>query len=431
MKTVNKIESVRKLTCVTTVVASLLLASAAAALADTPVYKYKALTNANASGPIAIATTVPTPRSAYVVAAGLISGSALEVTAWHDTTSSLEPVETPGVMAGIVPVSVAVTGLDSSRVVTADFDNNGTLSINTWTIGSTAVTWQNGAGTPNATDDDSVVSIVALSSTEVVTAFADSNDTLVVEAWTISADGYPTAEGPIGYGPQSVAQVSIAAVNSNQVVTAVVDSYNTLWVTTWGVDSTGVSSPYQDQVPWTTSPVSRFSQHISIGAGTKLVYNGYFHFPQFEFVQSAFTPIITGPGNVEVLDWGISSTGKLSLQNKPISTPSDDYFHVAACMLPRNVPITAYADVDLNVNLGPYGNGGAPAAYNASIDGTNYITSIAAAAAGTDYNVFALGSYNAYFVTGVLSYVNSPEVSAPVGTLEIREWSYPERPLFF
>ena len=307
----------RRLTCVKTVVASLLLGAATVGWAAvTPVVVSSAKTPASAStdqGIIAFATTAPNPKSAYVVAAGLISNTDLEVLAWMDPFSSLKQVPNPGVDEGNVPASVAATGLDPSRVVTADFDAAGVLHIDTWTVSNTGVVKQNGASTsPNAfvTNSPSVVEITTVSSTEVVVAFQNSNSFLEVQAWTIAADGLPTPVNQYGLSDfQLGGSLSITTLNPGEVLTAAVDGNSSLWVSTWGVNSAGITSAPQSQLKSTGSGVDGYpfsSGPVSIAAGSALesveIADGI-HI--IEPVPSAFTPIVN-TANIEVVDWGIS-----------------------------------------------------------------------------------------------------------------------------
>jgi hypothetical protein len=416
---------VKTFTCVKTVVASLLLASAADVWALPPTYHYGTSATALANGPIAITTTVPTskdPRAGFVVAAEANASNDLEVIAWQDTTAKLTKAGTPGVVQGPGLFSVGITGLDSSRVVTADIDYSGTLSINTWTVGTAGVVKQAGFSTPANTAYQNVA-IAAVSSTEVVTAYQLLGGNLAVEAWTISAAGVPTAKALIGSGPL-VDQLSIATVNSNEVVTAANDNNNSLWVTTWVVDSAGVQA--QSQVE-KTNVVSRLAEDVGIGAGEVFRLTNKGGIPFSETVRSAFTPIINIDGNVEVFDWAISPAGVLSQTNTPVKSSSLNNFEVAACMLAANTPITAFGNDDGSVNIGWYGS--ALANYSATPPKvpTDGISTLAASAAGTDYSVLHPFGANAYFVTAANTYYGSSDV----GTLEIREYSYPYVPTLF
>jgi len=337
----------------------------------------------------------------------------LEVVAWQDTTTSLVHIGSASVASGLAVRSVAATGLDANRVVTADVDATNTLSINTWTIGGTAgVVHQNGYSTGPSTA--TAVSITTVSPTQVVTATEDFSGNLVVQEWTISSGGLPTPIGDAVYkGPAN--EVAIATINSDQVITAVGTTSNTLIVTTWAVDSAGVH--YQNNYVMKNT-VSAFSGTVAIGAGSQLVFETVNGLPSLQTVRSAFTPIINVAANVDVLYWDISAAGNISLLSKA-ETTKEDYFQVTGCMLPTDVPITAFGDVFSDVHVGWYGNG-TDYVYNAIKGHLNGITSIGATAAGSDYKVF-LPVYSAYFVTGVLTYTGG----SIIGDLQISVWSYP------
>jgi hypothetical protein len=157
---------------------------------------------------------------------------------------------------------------------------------------------------------------------------------------------------------------------------------------------------------------------VAIGAGTKLVFEEVGGVPTLALVRSAFTPIINRDANVEVLYWDISAAGTISLLSTS-ETTKEDFLQVAACTLPTDVPITAFDDASSNVHLGWYGTG-TESVYNAIKGPLNGITSIGASAAGSDYEPY-LPDYNAYFVTGVLTYTGS----STSGDLQLRVWSYP------
>jgi hypothetical protein len=121
----------------------------------------------------AVATTLPTlerPRAQYVVVAEANDNKDLAVLAWQDTTSSLAPISGHGIAQHQGVVSVAVTGLDVSRVVTADINQEGVLSIHTWKVGPGGVVAQLGYRTAPATAAQDVA-MAAVSSNEVVTAY--------------------------------------------------------------------------------------------------------------------------------------------------------------------------------------------------------------------------------------------------------------------
>jgi hypothetical protein len=405
-----------KFTFVNLAVASLVIATATVRAAETPTYLYG--TSTKTAGPVSVAATTPTssdPRSAYVVAAESAKGGALEMIAWQDTTTSLVEIGSASVANGLAVKSVAATGLDATRVVTADVDATGALSINTWVIGGTAgIVQQDGYNTGPSTT--TAVSIATVSSTEVVTAAEDFSGNLVVQAWTISSGGLPTPIGAVGSNGLAN-QVAIATIDSGQVITAVATpGSNALTITTWAVDSSGVT--YQNEYAIPKAAIKPLPDHVAVAAGSQNVFEEVNGFPSLVTVRSAFVPIIDNAGNVEVWNLDIAANGSVSLFSK-VKSPMQDFFEVAACMLPTNVPISVLGDVYSNVHVGWYGQG-ADDIYNAIKGNTNGITSIGAASAGSDYKVYLL-DYDAYFVTGVLTYTGS----AANGNLEIRKWSYP------
>ncbi len=340
----KEIEAVKRLMCVKTAVAGVVLATVAGAWAQqlvssaTPInWPYN---DANFTA-LGVATTVP---AAYVVAAVANSGND-EVIAWQDTTSALVQVGTPQVVddpgcryrhhrPGREPCGDRGHQLYRQR---RDHDVEG------WT-GRSGRAKAGGTG-PNAAYHN--VAITRLSSTQVVTAYQQGGKTLAVEAWTVAADGTPTQEGKIATGGPAD-QLSIATVNENQVVTAIndtLDGSNALQVETWGVDSAGV----QSQTPLETmDPISAVPENVAVAAGSAIKIGKTFpRLPQI--VQAAFTPIIT-QDDVGVVNWEISESGGLTQTNSTIpmktTTPTDEV--IAGCMLPENVPITAYGNDDGN-----------------------------------------------------------------------------------
>lgn len=416
----KEIEAVKRLMCVKTAVAGVVLATVAGAWAQqlvssaTPInWPYN---DANFTA-LGVATTVP---AAYVVAAVANSGND-EVIAWQNTTSALVQVGTPQVVDD-PGAGIAITGLDASRVVTADISSTGNVVITTWKVGPDGVVEQKQGGTgPNAAYHN--VAITRLSSTQVVTAYQQGDKTLAVEAWTVAADGTPTQEGKIATGGPAD-QLSIATVNENQVVTAIndtLDGSNALQVETWGVDSAGV----QSQTPLETmDPISAVPEGVAVAAGSAIKIGKTFpRLPQI--VQAAFTPIIT-QDDVGVVNWEISESGGLTQTNATIpmktTTPTDEV--IAGCMLPENVPITAYGNDDGNVYVGsapPWNvvSGGVGTGFN----------SIAMTNAGTGNHSYFSPFYDAYFVTAVLAYEGDlvSDAAGPTAVLEIREYSYQVR----
>lgn len=444
-----------------TTACSLLLASASAVCAqERPTPLYAITTPLTANQPFAITTTVPgsNPRAQYVAVAKAAEGvrcviictpaPLVEVVAWQDTTTSLVQTTTSGsarVSGGLA--AVGITGLDSGRVVTADVDTTGVLSIRTWSVQASGVSLQNGYSSASGTAS-SAVAIAALSSTEVVTAYALPNGTLAVEAWTIAADGLPAPVSTVGYQSDDMtgnevlpagrgvfaSQVSIAAVNPNEVVTAIGDSSKSMWVTTWAINN-GVEAQQLQQIPNTVD--TSLPGNIAVGAGqiSKLVPGpGPFEL-QYETTRSAFTPFANSSFEVNVLYWTISASGQLTQQ--PALKGTCSYCSgVAATMLPTNVPMTSYDSGPAECQIEdvyhgyPYetdsyetslcpGLYDPPAVYN-----IEYTLSgpVASTSEGTDQSwKSTFEPYNAYFVTASGDQI--------LNLLYIQVFSYPLPPL--
>jgi len=390
-------------------------------------------------GPTAIATTSGTtknPRSAYVVAATGDAKGKLQVTAWQDTTKALVQVGQAD-LGGNKVEALAATGLDATHVVTADIDDEGTLYVKTWTIGGTAgVALLNKESVPSAGQllytEPPNLAVTALSSTEVVTAYQDANGNLKVKAWTVSDTS--TAPVPLGSdwhgGP--VSEVSMAEIDSETVITATTVPFtNTLVITTFGVDSSGVH--LQDQTSLENVVDGGLYPSVAIGASSVLTpYSIGGGLTALKVVRSAFTPIVTNDQTAEVIYWNISDSGAISEVPHPPGNPSDYLYATAACMLPTGVPMSIYTDEQVEwtneVHVGWYGQSGKVADY-AAISGMGTGVSILAAAnAGTDFNVLdPYVEYKAYFVTGAVTQTVSQETDN-TGALQIHLWSYPIEP---
>jgi hypothetical protein len=420
----------KTLCSITLVIASLGVTAAAAAWAQSsPAIKplYGTTTFLAQTSEFAIAATAPTlqsPRSQYVVLAEANDDKDLEVLAWHDTTSSLDPVSGYGIADHEGVVSVAVTGLDSSRVVTADINEEGVLSIHTWKIGPGGIVSQRGYRTPRATASQDVA-MATLSDNEVVTAYETTEGSLEVDAWTIAEDGLPVPMTVVGKGPKAF-EVSIAAISPNQVVTAAGDSKQALWVNTWEINSAGVKPLDQVETKTALSTLCFLaprSQTVAVGAGRsfeRLTSNGSTQHD--DLVREAFTPVVTPECQVQIYSWGVSGSGVLSRQSITSLTQAGDFGDVAASMLPRNKPMTFFSGGTGDNHVYVEGYTGPDFA------GNPYgVLNIATTAAGTDFSELSLFSpYNAYFITAAQY---GPEESVPDGTLFINVLSYLEAPV--
>jgi hypothetical protein len=421
----------KRLSYIKIVLCSLGVAAATAAWAQTPpppTILYGTTTLLAPTNEFAVATTLPTPdnpRAQYVVVAEANDNKDLEVLAWHDTTSSLDPLTGHGIAGHQGVVSVAVAGLDSCRVVTADINKEGVLSVHTWNVGPEGVVSQRAYRTAAATASQDV-QIAAVSFNEVVTVYETTAGNLVVEAWTIGGDGLPAPKAVLGTGPK-VFEASIATISPHRVVTAAGDSAETLWVNTWDIDSAGVKPLHQVETKNAISTgclAAPRSQTVAAGAGRSFELT-----PHYGFVRAAFTPVITPGCQLQVYYWDVSDGGVLTLQSITTPTEAGDFVQVAATMLPRNIPITSYdgGTGDNHVFIEQY-LGFKLVDLSAVSYGDPYgVLNIASATAGTDFSYLSLFEpYNAYFISAGQF---NPAESTPDGTVYINVLSYPEAPI--
>jgi hypothetical protein len=400
-----------------------------------PQILYGTSTPVSSSNQFALAATLPEgndPRSHYVVIAEVDDANSLNVMAWQDTTTSLELLSGVGLTKYSGVVTVAAAGLDPYRVVTADVDVNGTLSLNTWGVEESGVTWQAGSRTAEQTALPSNVSIAAIGGSEVVVAYVSASSSYpIVQAWTIAADGFATANPVVGTEPLPTDQISVAAINTNRVVTAA-EIAETFIVTTWKVDSTGVTQLNQvisEGAVSSACGANPRQQNFAVAAGETFRLTAV---PPFvSFVQAAFTPVLNPLCQLQDYYWGISTGGTLTLESTSSPLGSYSYAEVAASMLPNNIPITSYA-VESGTGFGDVfidwytGSGvtGTTATYNYPTGGALAVDSVST---GTDANLHSFFSpYNAYFVSAG----QFDSFTSSGGLIVIKVLSYPEPPLF-
>jgi hypothetical protein len=413
--------------------AMLVLAGAAVAGAQNPpapTILYGTTTTLPQANQFAIATTQPTPekpRSEFVVVAEANKYNDLEVLAWRDTTSSLEAISGHGIANHQDVVTVAVTGLDAHRVVTADVNKSGVLSVHTWSVETAGVVSERGYRSAQGTASPKNVAIATLNCNEVVTAYTTTGGSLIVEAWTIGADGLPAPKALLGKGPK-VLESSIATVSENRVVTASGDSAQSLWVTTWEITSAGVKSldtvQKKDAISSTQCYVVPRLQQVAVGAGSSAGS------PHSAVVQAAFTPVLAPGCQLEAYSWDISNSGTITLKSTTAPPVPEQFDVVAASMLPRNIPMFSggggtgddfvfaevYSAIDILVSQ-------SVASYNDPFS----VVNIASTDAGTDLNRLSLfNPYHAYFVSAGLF---NGEGSSTEGTLFLNVLSYPEAPV--
>jgi hypothetical protein len=399
-----------------------------------PQILYGTSTPVSSSNQFALAATLPEgndPRSHYVVIAEVDDANGLKVLAWQDTTASLELLSGVGLAKYSGVVTVAAAGLGPHRVVTADVDVNGTLSLNTWRVEESGVTSHGGSRTAEQTALPSDVSIAAISGSEVVVAYISASSGYpIVQAWTIAPDGLATAKPVVGTGGP-IDQISVAAISTNRVVTAA-EIAETFLVTTWEVDSTGVTQLNQvgnDGAVSSACGANPRQQNFAVAAGETFSLTTV---PPFvSFVQAAFTPVLNPLCQLQDYYWGISTGGTLTLESTTSPLGSYSFAEVAASMLPNNIPITSYAvesgtgfgDVFIDWYTGS-GATGTTATYNYPSGGALAVDSVST---GTDANFHSFFSpYNAYFVSAG----QFDSFSSSDGPIIINVLSYPEPPLF-
>jgi hypothetical protein len=420
----------KKVTIVTKLIAGLLLISGAAQ-AKSPTYLYGTYTYSY--GPAAITATAGTlsdNRSSYMVAAMTDDVGNLEVKAWQDTTHELSEVGYYHATGSPI-VALAAADLNSSQVVTADIDQDGKLSIRTWSVGGTGIAPLNSyTSSPNTATTlgfTPFVAIAALSATQVVTAYANSSGELILQAWNIPSGGIPARSGPASNGGP-VAEISIATLDSATVMTATSDTNNDLFVTTWGVDSTGVHQ--QDQVMQANTAGGVSVPGVAIAAASVISLNAS-ELPPLTISRYAVTPVANREDAIQVLYWQISPSGIITKTGDQIG-PGQDVTDTAAVMLPSGVPMSVYnsapypaaGDPD-NIVVGWVGNTAETAVTEISGHLAN-IESVSAAPAGDSFKAGDPSqAVSAYFVTSALTSKTVPPSVGNPGKLQVGVWSYP------
>jgi hypothetical protein len=345
---------------------------------------------------VSVATTLPVVTSsggtqaAYLVAAVVNSNRKLEVIVWQDTGKALNRLA----LAPVPPqptskTGVAATELDANRVVTADCDSTGVLSIDTWNINSSGAVLENSAST--APNTATAVSIARLNSSEVITAIETFKGELVIEAWEISSSGLPTLAA-IAYS-DVISEVAIAALSDNQVATAVRNSKGDLEVLVWAVGGTVINRLIGSEV--TAGPVSQVS---IAGAG-----------------GNAYTSVINSMGDLEVIYWTVKRTGLHSVAiSRTDSGTADPASRVASCLLSSasSNPITAVCGGSSYLEVEAW-TSALPRATHTTYHTISPITSVATTTTGSDPNFD-------YFATAVRS---------STGDLEVQKWAYALHPI--
>jgi hypothetical protein len=409
----------------------------------------------------ATAGTVSDALAGYVVAAIADDQGYLEVKAFTNNCKEVGHVHIDNAPIGAPIVAVAAADLDSSQIVTAVVDQNGTLQLRTWAVGGTAgiaalndgyVSSDNPAN-PTVTASP-VLGIAALSPTAVVTTYQDSLGNFILQQWNIPTSGVPAPVGNAlnlggainvwcaGAGsaanPPGFSQIAIATFDPalSMFITAASDVNENLYVDVWSVGNDGTfGTGGQVCMP---KMVNGAYPGLAIAGGYGQVYykSGKYYFPTLQ--RYAVTPLINHVQNFEVLYWDISSTGALSKTADLVDTYEGTSLPTgtAAAMLPTGVPISAFLQQsgdNFDVNVGWYGYTGESALSQITAEGGNGagVFSVSAAQAGSTSDPL-LFTGTGYFVTGVMTadggqppMLTTGTSSANEGKFKLNIWSYP------
>ena len=311
---------------------------------------------------------------------------------------------------GYEPTSISAVGLDSTHVITAHVDGTGNLAINTWQIGcsGSAVCLLNGAYKRNYATaaypyNPQAVSITALSSTKVVTAFVNSINQLAAQVWDISPKTYlPAAAGP-AETYEFVQAVSVAALNSSQVVTAAQNIDGTVELAVFNLGSKTV-----ERVATHTGTSYAVSQ-VALGA---------------DFSGDIFTANVkASDGSLSIVYWVVSLSGSkvVLTPSAPVNRGTGEH-QIAAAWLSSidfltyieegvTTPVTAMGDNLGNLDVDIWSKS-KELSFHATDDA---IDTVALVPLGGVFSVPADRSI-AYFATADRNSIN--------GDLEIKLWSY-------
>jgi hypothetical protein len=419
--------------------------------------------------PAAVTTTTGTVSHAaagYMVAAIVDVNGYLEVKAFQNNCKEVGHVHTDDpVPIGAPITAVAAADLDSSQIVTAVVDQDGTLQLRTWAVGGKAgiaalnAGYLSSKGTANSLGTTPFLGITALSATEVVTAYEDPLGNFILQQWNIPSGGVPAPVGEAlnlggaikvfcATGAQQTfepSQIAIATVDPalGMFVTAVSDAYQNLYVDAWTLGDDGTfGTGGQACVPNIVKGASA-GLAVAAGYGQVIETNGKFH--NVVLQHYAVTPVVNTEENFEVLYWDISSTGAITETSHKTAPGVPDLpaaTGTAAAMLPTGIPISAFLQAsgdNNNVNVGWYGYTGESAVSEIDSldkkgdpDGAG-VFGVSAAAAGASFPASfpEWVSGTAYFVTGTMTAKggNPPMVagSSPAneGIFRLHLWSYP------
>jgi len=287
-------------------------------------------------------------QQTWVVTAVENSKGNLQVMAWNDSGSAL--VKTGSAAGGAIN-KIAVTGLDSSRVVTADVNPaTGNMEISVWKVSFPGGSVAQQGSTISICCTATSVSIARIDATHVATA-ATLVGTLFVNVFKVSSTGTITTDGVASAG--AVSQTAIVGLTSTQVVTATRNASNKLEVIAWGVGGGIVTQ----QGSATTSGTIK---HLAI---TSI------------FTNQATTAMVNSGGNLELINWGISTTGTVTRQ---VSATAGAASQIALCQQPI-LPFTAIVDGSGDLAVEAWTSGTKTLKESATYDSTSAVTLVAVA----------------------------------------------------
>jgi hypothetical protein len=302
----------------TVVFLSLLTVSASAQWVLSPLYQ-------NTAGTVdQIAMT--TLKTGWVVTAVSNSTTNLEVIAWNDTGTALKRTGSATGDKILALWGVAVTTLDSSRVVTAAVSfTTGHMELTVWKISSTGAVSQQGKTYSGGLA--TAVSVAALDSGRVVTGFQNNNGDLTVKAWKISSTGVITPQG--SYSAGTATSISIVGLNASQVVTAFRNGSYDLELAGWSIDSSG--------------KVTR--QGIAKAGAVGKVAISY-------WAPYLVTASETSAAGLAVDTWSVDASGDIA---QLYGTTTGSAFGVALCVFPTEpnvtLPFTAVENSHYDLSL--------------------------------------------------------------------------------
>jgi hypothetical protein len=246
-----------------------------------------------------------TLKSNVVVTAVTNSTNNLEVIAWNDTGTKLART---GSATGdeVFPLwGVAITALDSSRVVTAAANwNTSDLELTVWKISpSGSVAQQGKIGTGGVVTE---VSIAMLDSGRVVTAVQNSEGGLTLRVWEISSTGVITAENT--YSVSSASEMAVMALNPSQVVTAYRNGKENLELIAFSIDG---SNKITRQGTVTSGAVAKISM-------------GY-------WPPNIVTAVETEKAGLDLQTWSVDASGDIA---SVLSASGGSAFAVSLAMVP-------------------------------------------------------------------------------------------------